>query len=260
MNRDIPHNFQGTAQKGRDKAVTHSFRGGHVEEVHFPSISSEKGIEFLKISTDDPAEDHLNECLAWVAKGQSCGKPIVLELYGTLVLWTPIRMVLVTAPRHFEKAQQSILDFTKTALEIGVIEDSLPLHWEHYENDLSTGFSFYNSDTESASALANQYKQVMSLAGKLSRLSPHIHLAPEHPPTLAGQIGERLRDRSRLIDREEFVSEQLEIMIRLYETTGQRVSEYTLAQREYVLIWSIVFLLTAEIVLLLVDLLSTAGN
>ena len=69
----------------------------------------------------------------------------------------------------------------------------------------------------------------MSLAGKLSRLSPHIHLAPEHPPTLAGQIGERLRDRSRLIDREEFVSEQLEIMIRLYETTGQRVSEYTLA-------------------------------
>ena len=88
MNRDIPHNFQGTAQKGRDKAVTHSFRGGHVEEVHFPSISSEKGIEFLKISTDDPAEDHLNECLAWVAKGQSCGKPIVLELYGTLVLDT----------------------------------------------------------------------------------------------------------------------------------------------------------------------------
>ena len=100
----------------------------------------------------------------------------------------------------------------------------------------------------------------MSLAGKLSRLSPRIHLAPEHPPTLAGQLGERLRERSRLIVREEFTGEQLDTMIRLYETTGQRVSEYVLAQREYVLIWAIVFLLAAEIVLLLVDLLSTAGN
>ena len=100
----------------------------------------------------------------------------------------------------------------------------------------------------------------MSLSGKIARLSPRIHLPPEHPPTLAGQLGERLRDRSRLADREEFADEQLDTIIRLYETSGQRVSEFTLAHREYILIWVIVLLLGAEILLLLIDLLPSAGN
>ena len=260
MNTNVPHVPQGHGPQGTANASMSSLPGRHVEEVRFPSISEEKRIGFLKISTEDPIESHLNECLAWVHAGQSCDKPIVLELYGTLVVWTPIRMVLATAPQHFKKAEHAVLDFTTTAFELSAIEHALPSAWEHYENDLPSGFSFHDSDRESATALAHRYKQAMSLAGKLSRLSPRIHLAPEHPPTLAGQLGERLRDRSRLIDREEFAGEQLDTMIRLYETTGQRVSEYVLAQREYVLIWAIVFLLAAEIILLLVDLLSTAGN
>ncbi len=260
MNTNVPPDSQEDDPAGSTNASTNSHHGRHVEEVRFPSISEQKAVEFLKIATDDPIESHFNDCITWVNSGQSCDKPIVLELYGTLVVWTPIRMVLVTAPRHFKKAEQAILDFTTTAFEVGAIEHALPSAWEHYENDLSSGFLFHDSDKESAVDLAHRYKQAMSLAGKLSRLSPHIHLAPEHPPTLAGQLGERLRDRSRLVDREEFASEQLDTIIRLYETTGQRVSEYVLAQREYVLIWAIVFLLAAEIVLLLVDLASTAGN
>ena len=98
MNTNTPHGSQENMPKRDADIAKNAAYGRHVEEVRFPSISEKQVIEFLKISTDDPAEDHLNECLAWVAKGQSCGKPIVLELYGTLVLWTPIRMVLVTAP------------------------------------------------------------------------------------------------------------------------------------------------------------------
>ncbi len=260
MNTNIPHDSQGDGPAGNANASMNPLHGRHVEEVHFPSISEQNTVEFLKIATEDPIESHFNDCIAWINTGQSCDKPIVLELYGTLVVWTQIRMVLVTAPRHFKKAEQAILDFTTTAFEVGAIEHALPSAWEHYEKDLPNGFLFHDSDKESAAALAHRYKQAMSLAGKLSKLSPRIHLAPEHPPTLAGQLGERLRDRSRLVDREEFASEQLDTIIRLYETTGQRVSEYVLAQREYVLIWAIVFLLTAEIVLLLVDLVSTAGN
>ena len=260
MNTNISHDSQGDGPAGNANASMNPAYGRHVEEVRFPSISEQKAVEFLKIATEDPIESHFNDCIAWVSTGQSYDTPIVLELYGTLVIWTQTRMVLVTAPRHFKKAEQAILDFTTTAFEVGAIEHALPSAWEHYENDIPNGFLFHDSDKECAAALAHRYKQAMSLAGKLSRLSPHIHLAPEHPPTLAGQLGERLRDRSRLVDREEFASEQLDTIIRLYETTGQRVSEYALAQREYILIWAIVFLLTAEIVLLLVDLVSTAGN
>ena len=59
----------------------------------------------------------------------------------------------------------------------------------------------------------------MSLAGRLSRLSPHIHLAPEHPPTLAGI---NLPNDSEIaldwLTVEEFAGEQIDTIIRLYET------------------------------------------
>ncbi len=260
MNTNTAHGSQENMPKRDTDIAKNIAHGRHVEEVRFPSISEKQVIEFLKISTEEPSESHLNECLDWIKASQSCDRPIILELYGTLVIWTPSRMVLVTTPRHFKKAEHAVLDFTTTAFELEAIEQALPSAWEHYENDIPNGFSFHDPDRESTAALAHRYKQAMSLAGRLSRLSPHIHLAPEHPPTLAGQLAERLRDRSRLVDREEFAGEQIDTIIRLYETAGQRVSEYGLAQREYVLIWMIVFLLAAEIILLLVDLLSTAGN
>ncbi|MEO2002073.1 MAG: hypothetical protein ABGW75_10660 [Pirellulales bacterium] len=260
MKTNSSHDPQEDIPKGDADVSKNTPNGRHIEEVRFPSISEKQVIEFLKISTEEPSESHLDECLAWIKSSHSYDRPIILELYGTLVIWTPAQMVLVTAPRHFKKAEHAVLDFTTTVFELGAIEQELPSAWEHYENDIPNGFSFYDPGRESAAALAQRYKQTMSLAGRLSRLSPHIHLAPEHPPTLAGQLGERLRDRSRLVDREEFASEQIDTILRLYETAGQRVSEHALAQREYVLIWMIVFLLTAEIILLLVDLLSTAGN
>ncbi len=169
-------------------------------------------------------------------------------------------MALVTSPRNFRHAECAVLEFTKTAFELTAIEHLLDAAWKHYEDDLPCGFSFHKSDANTAATLSNRYVQAMSLSGEISRLSPRIHLPPEHPPTLAGQLSERLRERSRLADREEFADEQIDTIIRLYETTGQRVSEYTIARREYILIWVIVLLLGAEILLLLTDLLSSAGN
>ena len=232
----------------------------HVEEIFLHSLSSETKVEFLKISTDENIDTHLDEWIAWTEAGNSSDNPITLELYGTLVIWTSTRMVLVTSPRHFQKAERAVLDFTKIAFEMTAIERLLSTAWEHYEDDLPSGFSCHESNTSTQATLSNRYVQAMSLSGKIARLSPRIHLPPEHPPTLAGQLGERLRDRSRLADREEFADEQLDTIIRLYETTGQRVSEFTLAHREYILIWVIVLLLGAEILLLLIDLLPSAGN
>ena len=248
------------ANERSDTASADSTHARQIEEIFFQSLSTETNVEFLKISTEENIDKYLDECIAWVKADNSTNNPITLELYGTLVVWTPARMALVTSPRHFQKAESAVLEFTKTAFEMTAIEHLLSAAWEHYEDDLPSGFSFHKSDTSTVTTLSNRYVQAMSLSGKISRLSPRIHLPPEHPPTLAGQLGERLRDRSRLIDREEFADEQLNTIIRLYETTGQRVSEYTIAHREYILIWAIVLLLGAEILLLLTDLLSSAGN
>ena len=147
------------------------------------TFNSQQKVEFLKISTDENIDMHLDECITWTEAGNSSDNPITLELYGTLVIWTSIRMVLVTSPRHFQKAERALLDFTKIAFEMTAIEGLLSTAWKHYEDDLPSGFSCHESNTSTKATLSNRYVQAMSLSGKIARLSPRIHLPPEHPPT-----------------------------------------------------------------------------
>ena len=197
--------------------------------------------------------------LAWVEQAASV-PPTVLELYGTIVIWTPGRVAVASAADRLPRATAAVNEFTATVGELVAIEEAIAGLWANYEADLSCGFVVAAADASRLPELAERYRQSMSLAGRLARLSPRIHRPPEHPPTLAGQLGERLRDRCRLADREEFADDQLETIIRLYEGCGQRASDRMLAQREHVLTWVIVLLLAAETVLLLVDLLAAAGG
>ena len=199
------------------------------------------------------------QLLAWVEQGASV-PPTVLELYGTIVIWTPGRVAVASEADRLPRATAAVTEFTATVAELAAIEGAIAALWADYEADLSCGFAATSADASRLPELAERYRQSMSLAGRLARLSPRVHRPPEHPPTLAGQLGERLRDRCRLADREEFADDQLETIIRLYEGCGQRASDRMLAQREHVLTWVIVLLLAAETVLLLVDLLAAAGG
>jgi len=202
----------------------------------------------------------LPQLLAWAEQSDNAVPPVVVELYGTLVLWTPRRAAVASPADRLPRATAAVTEFTVTAAELGEIERAIAGLWRNYEADLPCGFAVTAADAGRVPELAERYRQSMSLAGRLARLSPRIHQPPQHPPTLAGQLGERLRDRCRLADREEFADDQLETIVRLYEGCGQRASDRLLAQREHVLTWVIVLLLAAETVLLLVDLLATAGG
>ena len=199
------------------------------------------------------------QLLAWVEQTASL-PPTVLELYGTIVIWTPGRAAVASLVERLPRATAAVMEFAATVAELAAIETAIVAVWTDYEADLSCGFAVTAADAGRLPELAERYRQSMSLAGRLARLSPRVHRPPEHPPTLAGQIGERLRDRCRLADREDFADDQLETIIRLYEGCGQRASDRMLAQREHVLTWVIVLLLAAETVLLLVDLLAAAGG
>jgi len=227
--------------------------GSRIETGALPAAG-----ELLRIPADQPGE-LLSTLVDWAAGSGPASAPVVIELYGGLVVWTPQRAAVAAPAGRVEKATGAVCEFAATAAELAAIEREVAAAWQDYETDLPAGFTG-SSDSRRVLELEARYRRSMSLAGRLSRLSPRIHLPAEHPPTLAGQFGERLRDRCRLADREEFIDDQLEAIIRLYETCAQRTSDRLLAHREYVLIWVIVLLLAAEMVLLLVDLLAAAGG
>ena len=232
---------------------------GHVRTVPLTGLTERESLELLEVTTLPHGDSLLTELLNWVGEVTEL-PPVLLDLYGTLIVWTPRRAAVAASSEQLAAATTAVLDFTTTAAELSQIETGITATWPDYEADLPCGFMLQEQHPSKATALAERYRQAMSLSGRLARVSPHIHQPLQHPPTLASQIGERLRDRSRLADREEFAGDQLELIVRLYESCGQRVSELAIARREYVLIWVIVLLLAGEITLLLVDLLASAGN
>lgn len=219
------------------------------------------GGDLLLVPASGPdGQGLLPQLLAWAEQGGSASPPVVLDLYGTLVIWTPRRSVVVAAADRLPTAAKAVSDFAETAAELTTIEQAITDAWADYEADLPEGFAVTTAGPDQLAELSRRYQRAMSLAGRLARLSPRIHQPPLHPPTLASQIGERLRDRCRLADREEFADDQLETILRLYEACSQQASDRLLANREHVLTWVIVLLLAAETVLLLVDLLAAAGG
>jgi uncharacterized Rmd1/YagE family protein len=84
-----------------------------------------------------------------------------------------------------------------------------------------------------------------------------MHRPAPQPPTLAGQLGERLRDRGRVLERLEQAGEQADLLERVYSGCGDRAAEYLTSRRHATLEWVIILLLAVEVVLITVDLLAT---
>ena len=98
------------------------------------------------------------------------------------------------------------------------------------------------------------------LRARLARVTPFLLSPHVYPPTLASQLGERLRERLRVERREEFVSDQLEVFENVYEMCGQRASEFRHAQSVNTLELIISVLLATQILLSMFEILATAGS
>ncbi|MFM8892393.1 MAG: hypothetical protein ACKOTB_12365, partial [Planctomycetia bacterium] len=103
---------------------------------------------------------------------------------------------------------------------------------------------------------AGDYREAVSIGRRLALLAPAVHTPPLHPPTLASQVGERLRERARLVERHEFAVAQADLAERVSESCSHRAGDARVARQQTALEWAIVVLLLIQSVLLVVDLLA----
>jgi len=121
-------------------------------------------------------------------------------------------------------------------------------------------FEFEASSIPQRKQLRRRFQEVLLLRAKLARLGPHVHCPHLHPPTLASQIGERLRERTRLVHRHEFLTEQVEVFERVYEMCGQKASDFMLARQGHMLEWILIILLFVATLLQVFEILSSAKS
>lgn len=197
------------------------------------------------------------EATGWVA---AAGPVQSIALHGAAVAWAPGRAAILVEPSRIDSVRAAVVEFLFRERELSAIEADVHAGWPDVEADAPLGFEFRDRDADRRQVLGERFQRTIGLRSRLARLLPHLDRPPVHPPTLASQVGERLRERSRMAERADFLDGQLEVHERVYDLCGQRASDWRLARKSTTLEWAIVVLLAVETVLILVGLLSSRGG
>jgi hypothetical protein len=207
------------------------------------------------------ATDLAADAAEWVAASQPVARaPAVgVPLYGCHVAWAPGRALVSGPPSRLPQLRAALLEFAAREAELADAERRAALLLDGGTADAAAAFAVDERLTSRHAIAAARYREAIAVRRRLADLSAAIHAPPVHPPTLASQLGERLRDRTRLAERHEHAVEKAELGERVAETCGQRAADLVIARRQLALEWAIVVLLVAQTALLLVDILASRG-
>ncbi len=215
-------------------------------------------LHVLAVPTGEAEDgDAVAAARAWTEEG---GAAQFVSLHGAQIVWGAGRAAVLAAPDRLDGATRALLETEFCDAELKHIESALGALWPDLEADGPMAFEFEAPNLRSKRKLAERFRTVLELRARLARLSPLIHLPPMFPPTLASQIGERLRERARMAHRAESLEGQLEVFERVYDGCAQRASELVHARRSHALEWVIIILLLAQTVFVCIDHLSGSGN
>jgi hypothetical protein len=223
-------------------------------------------LELLAVPLMDGADETLASVAAaagrWVAVAARPGgpPPVTLPLYGCHVAWAAERAAVVGPPDRLGELEAAVVEFATRESELHAAEAHVDQLLAMLDADAAVAFACDDRHLVRRSELAARFREAVDLRRRLALLAPRVQPPPLHPPTLAAQVGERLRERSRLVERLDHATDRAELVERVYESCGQRMSDLGIARRQMGLEWAIVILLVIQTVLLLVDLLASRAT
>lgn len=186
--------------------------------------------------------------------------PIVVPLYGCLVVWSADRAAVVGPGERLGQLEHAVADFATHEATLRDAEQRATALLDTIEADAAAAFEIDHASGDRRIALAARYREAVAVGRRLAVVAPAVHASPVHPPTLASQLGERLRERARLVERHELAVGRADLAERVAEACGQRAADMGIARRQMGLEWAIIVLLVVQTALMLVDLLAWQGS
>ncbi|MEZ5943134.1 MAG: hypothetical protein R3C18_17205 [Planctomycetaceae bacterium] len=185
---------------------------------------------------------------------------LVMTFQGVHIFWTTRRVAFLAPPNRSNSIRQALLEASYFELEQRRIEHLAYATWPNAEQDLPSAFEFNEATLEDKKRIQERFEALLRIRARLSRISLYVYAPHVYPPTLASQIGERMRERTQLAHRHEVLWEQLEVYNEIYEMCAQRASDYTLTRSANSLEWVIIILLLIQILFSTFDLLTSTGS
>lgn len=225
--------------------------GETVELLIVPGIETDGDSDGIKLHAHDSVAAIM---VAWVAAVSP--SPVIVPLYGCLAVQGTSRAGILGPADRLDQLQLAVTEFSARESDLRDIERRSLALFEAAEADAAARDAKL---LDRRPGLAARYLETVSLGRRLALLAPAVHAPAIHPPTLASQLGERLRERTRLTERHEMAGERVECIERVVDSCRQRALELGVARMHTGLEWALVILLVAQTVLLVVDLLSRQG-
>jgi hypothetical protein len=220
--------------------------------------SDRDGMEILAIP-GQPNDDSsaLNEMIRWVNEVHrpDAPAPLTITLHGTQVVWRSGRVAILAASERLDSLRSALVEFGYYEKQLGELERIVAEAWSQLEADTPLAFEVTSRDEARRESVARQTQRMLNVRMRHARIGPHLHRPGSHLSSLAIQLGERLREKTRIEERFEALDCQLEAFEQVYEMTSLRFGEFTASRRETTLEWVIIVLLSAEVILLLTEVL-----
>lgn len=199
---------------------------------------------------------------AWVEASLANHQPPshMMTLQGAQILWSPQRIAVLAPVNRLEAIRKALVQAAFYESELADIERALGAAWPQWEADLPLAFEFDERSLAKRKQLKQRFRDVLLLRARHARIAPQVHAPHLHPATLASQVEERFRERTRLVHRHEFVGEQLEVFEKVYENCSQRASDFVLTRSSNTLEWVIIVLLLAQILFSMFEIVTSLGT
>jgi hypothetical protein len=237
----LPIEFQTFAVVGQSDRVVDSER----------SSNPTRQMEFLTIpSANHQATELQDEVISWVDASATAKTPRqMLTLQGAQIYWNDTSVAILAPPERLETLRTALMETCWFDAELASLERELAIAWPEMQEDMPLAFDFNEKSLPRRRDLQRRYERVMSIRSRMLRLSPYVHCPHIYPPTLASQVAERYRERTRLLHRHEILDSQLEVFERVYDTCGQRISDFVQSRTGHILEWIIIILLVLQMVI-----------
>lgn len=214
-------------------------------------------LELLTAANDGvPEAEALQALRNWAEQGRPHPDPAIqtLSLHGVQVVWGPERVGVAAPGARLPLVLPTVLEFVCLEQALSGLERRLARSWPQLEEDSPLAFDFDHRADRRRGDLARRFQEVLGLRGRWAQLQPPLHRPLVYPPTLASQVGERLRERARLPERWESLGSQIDVFQNVYEQCAQRAHDWRLAWKGHTLEILIILLLLGQTLLLVFEL------
>ena len=169
------------------------------------------------------------------------------------ILFRPGQAVISAHARDLGSLLAAVVDFAYHEFQLRELETQIATDWPMVEKHLPL-IHDVNAETKKALGdLGPATKQAMLRRMRYARLEPHLVSVPDTFRNSSRQAARRLRARTNIEARLEAADAQIEVYEDVYDMANQRVGEHTHFIKEYRMELLILIVLSAELIVILVD-------